>query len=45
MRWVPSSRATPPLTSEEAPVELADACDLSVEGPAGWLALLRSLAG
>jgi trehalose 6-phosphate phosphatase len=33
------------VTSEEAPVELADAADLSVEGPAGWLAVLRSLAG
>jgi trehalose 6-phosphate phosphatase len=33
------------VTSEEAPVELADAADLSVEGPAGWLGVLRSLAG
>ena len=33
------------VTSEEAPVELADAADVSVEGPAGWLAVLRSLAG
>jgi trehalose 6-phosphate phosphatase len=33
------------VTSDEAPVELAEAADLSVEGPAGWLAVLRSLAG
>ena len=33
------------VASEEAPVELADASDLTVEGPPGWLELLRALAG
>jgi len=33
------------VTSDEAPIELADEADLTVEGPSGWLELLRALAG
>jgi trehalose 6-phosphate phosphatase len=33
------------VSSAEAPPELAEESDLSVEGPAGWLALLEGLAG
>jgi len=32
------------VTSPEAPPELAEESDLTVEGPAGWLAILESLA-
>jgi trehalose 6-phosphate phosphatase len=32
------------VNSPEAPPELAEESDLSVEGPAGWLAILESLA-
>jgi trehalose 6-phosphate phosphatase len=32
------------VLSEEAPVELEEEADLTVEGPAGWLAVLRWLA-
>ena len=32
------------VTSPEAPPELAEESDLSVDGPAGWLAILESLA-
>jgi trehalose 6-phosphate phosphatase len=32
------------VISEEAPPELAEECDLQVEGPDGWLALLEALA-
>lgn len=33
------------VVSAEAPPELAEQCDLRVDGPEGWLALLESLAG
>ena len=33
------------ISSSEAPTELAEEADLTVEGPAGWLAILRALAG
>ena len=33
------------IASPEAPPELAEESDLSVDGPAGWLAILESLAG
>jgi trehalose 6-phosphate phosphatase len=33
------------VNSEEAPVELAEQADVTVDGPAGWLAVLRALAG
>jgi trehalose 6-phosphate phosphatase len=33
------------VDSDEAPSELAESADLSVDGPAGWLAVLRALAG
>ncbi len=33
------------VDSEEAPAELAESADLMVDGPAGWLAVLRALAG
>ncbi len=33
------------VSSEEAPPELAELADLTVDGPAGWLAVLRALAG
>jgi trehalose 6-phosphate phosphatase len=33
------------IDSDEAPSELAESADLSVDGPAGWLAVLRALAG
>lgn len=33
------------VISAEAPPELAEECDLRVDGPDGWLALLESLAG
>ena len=33
------------VNSEEAPSELAEQADLTVNGPAGWLAVLRALAG
>jgi trehalose 6-phosphate phosphatase len=32
------------IASAEGPPELHEACDLTVEGPSGWLALLESLA-
>ena len=32
------------IVSPEAPVELAEESDLTVEGPAGWLAILEWLA-
>jgi trehalose 6-phosphate phosphatase len=32
------------VVSPEAPPELAEECDLSVDGPEGWLALLEELA-
>lgn len=32
------------ISSEEAPPELAEEADVSVDGPAGWLALLEGLA-
>jgi trehalose 6-phosphate phosphatase len=32
------------ISSEEAPPELAEEADLSVDGPAGWLAVLEALA-
>ncbi|MGB7588024.1 MAG: trehalose-phosphatase, partial [Solirubrobacterales bacterium] len=32
------------VTSAEAPAELAEESDLSVDGPAGWLAVLTTLA-
>jgi trehalose 6-phosphate phosphatase len=32
------------IASEEAPPELAEEADLSVDGPAGWLAMLEALA-
>lgn len=33
------------ISSPEAPAELAEQADLTVDGPAGWLAVLRALAG
>jgi trehalose 6-phosphate phosphatase len=33
------------ISSSEAPAELAEEADLMVDGPAGWLAVLRALAG
>jgi trehalose 6-phosphate phosphatase len=33
------------VLSAEAPSELAEQADLTVDGPAGWLAILRALAG
>jgi trehalose 6-phosphate phosphatase len=33
------------VSSAEAPSELAEIADLTVDGPAGWLAVLRALAG
>ena len=33
------------VASEEAPPELSEESDLTVDGPAGWLALLETLAG
>jgi trehalose-phosphatase len=33
------------VTSPEAPPELAEESDLTVDGPAGWIALLEELAG
>ncbi|HEY8779949.1 MAG TPA: trehalose-phosphatase [Solirubrobacterales bacterium] len=33
------------VNSDEAPAELAENADLTVDGPAGWLAVLRALAG
>jgi trehalose 6-phosphate phosphatase len=33
------------VSSPEAPAELAEQADITVEGPAGWLAVLRALAG
>jgi trehalose 6-phosphate phosphatase len=33
------------VNSPEAPAELAEQADLTVDGPAGWLAVLRALAG
>jgi len=33
------------VASDEAPPELAAECDLLVDGPPGWLAVLRALAG
>jgi trehalose 6-phosphate phosphatase len=33
------------VSSTEAPSELAEEADLMVDGPAGWLAVLRALAG
>jgi trehalose 6-phosphate phosphatase len=33
------------VDSDEAPAELAEDADLTVDGPAGWLAVLRALAG
>lgn len=33
------------VASPEAPSELAEESDLSVDGPAGWLAMLEALAG
>jgi trehalose 6-phosphate phosphatase len=33
------------VSSPEAPAELAELADLTVDGPAGWLAVLRALAG
>lgn len=33
------------VLSPEAPSELAEQADLTVDGPAGWLAVLRALAG
>ncbi len=33
------------VASAEAPAELAEMADLTVDGPAGWLAVLRALAG
>lgn len=33
------------ISSPEAPSELPEAADLIVDGPAGWLAVLRALAG
>ena len=33
------------VSSDEGPGELAEEADLTVDGPAGWLALLRTLAG
>ncbi|MEK6278538.1 MAG: trehalose-phosphatase [Actinomycetota bacterium] len=33
------------IASEEGPAELADEADLTVDSPAGWLAVLRTLAG
>jgi trehalose 6-phosphate phosphatase len=32
------------VVSDEAPPELVEECDLRVDGPAGWLALLEALA-
>jgi trehalose 6-phosphate phosphatase len=32
------------ISSEEAPPELAEEADVSVDGPAGWLAMLEALA-
>ena len=32
------------MISPEAPPELAEECDLAVDGPEGWLALLAELA-
>jgi trehalose 6-phosphate phosphatase len=33
------------VSSPEAPAELTEQADLTVDGPAGWLAVLRALAG
>ena len=33
------------VISPEAPTELSEQADLTVDGPAGWLAVLRALAG
>jgi trehalose 6-phosphate phosphatase len=33
------------VASSEAPAELAEQADLTVDGPAGWLTVLRALAG
>jgi trehalose 6-phosphate phosphatase len=33
------------VSSPEAPTELAEEADITVDGPAGWLAVLRALAG
>ncbi len=33
------------VSSPEAPAELAELADLTVDGPAGWLTVLRALAG
>ena len=33
------------VSSPEAPSELAEQADLTVDGPAGWLAVLRALSG
>jgi trehalose 6-phosphate phosphatase len=33
------------ISSPEAPSELAEQADLTVDGPAGWLAVMRALAG
>jgi trehalose 6-phosphate phosphatase len=33
------------IVSDEGPPELIDECDLRVDGPEGWLALLEALAG
>lgn len=33
------------VNSPEAPTELAEEADITVDGPAGWLAVLRALAG
>lgn len=33
------------INSPEAPAELAEQADITVDGPAGWLAVLRALAG
>jgi trehalose 6-phosphate phosphatase len=33
------------VISAEAPTELAEQADITVDGPAGWLAVLRALAG
>jgi trehalose 6-phosphate phosphatase len=33
------------VNSDEAPAELGEQADVTVDGPAGWLAVLRALAG
>jgi trehalose 6-phosphate phosphatase len=33
------------IASDESPAELVEEADLTVEGPAGWLAIIRELAG